>query len=131
MEFTIECPNDGQLEVGLEDVENMVVRESGEAEIAFCCPKCGAHVVVIAPVPAFLIGAMEGISRELGIDMNEPGVVFSAVVNQVPGSRKPKEVGHAPAIAEELSDTDSAQVDYFRSQLDGISSVDQFLGQFE
>ena len=59
MEFTISCPVDGSIEVGLEDIDNVILRESDRADITFVCPHCGTEITVTAVVPAFLMAAID------------------------------------------------------------------------
>jgi hypothetical protein len=64
MEFTVACPIDGQIEVSLEDVDNVVLRDSERADITFVCPHCGTEITVSAIVPAFLMAAIEALADE-------------------------------------------------------------------
>jgi hypothetical protein len=64
MEFTISCPIDGPIEVGLEDIDTVVLREEEHADITFVCPNCGTTITVTAIVPAFLMAAIEALADE-------------------------------------------------------------------
>lgn len=132
MEFTIVCPVDGEMTVGLESVENMVVHEKGRADITFRCPHCGTQITISAAVPAFLISAMEGISKDLGIPMENGRIVFNAFGQQGEGAGSvPQFVGVDPladaAQTRELSTDERAHLEYFRRELDGVRTVDDFL----
>jgi len=64
MEFTISCPIDGPVEVGLEDIDTVVLREEDHADITFLCPHCGSEITVTAIVPAFLMAAIEAMADD-------------------------------------------------------------------
>jgi hypothetical protein len=64
MEFTISCPIDGPVEVGLEDIDTVVLREEEHADITFVCPHCGTGITVTAIVPAFLMAAIEALADD-------------------------------------------------------------------
>jgi hypothetical protein len=120
MEFTITCPIDGPVEVGLEDIETVVLRDSDRADITFACPHCGTHVTVTAIVPSFLLAAIEAIA-------DDPEIA------EANGLR----VVHVGGVA---SETDSAEIDdsrvgayceYFRRQLSHVECVDDALAEMD
>lgn len=132
MEFTIVCPVDGEMSVGMESVENMVVHEEGHAEITFRCPQCGTHVTISAPVPAFLLSTMEAISKDLGIPVEDGKIIFNTIIG--PQGTVPNQNLIQPEIdfkPRELTASDEAHMSYFRNQLDEIRTVEDFLAQFD
>lgn len=135
MEFTIECPHDGELVVGLDSVENMIVHEEGHADITFRCPHCGTHIVISAPVPAFLISAMEGISRDLGIPIKDGQIVFNALNSDGDPHQVVPQFVAAPVANEvrlrEITADEEAHVQFFCHELDTIRTVDEFLASCE
>jgi hypothetical protein len=120
MEFTITCPVDGQVEVGLEDIETVVLRGSERADITFSCPHCSTQVTITAIVPAFLLAAMEALADDPEL-ANANGVVVltgDGVVAPMP-SREP-----ADSRVE-------AYCEYFRRQLDGIECVEDAVAEMD
>jgi hypothetical protein len=59
MEFSIECPTDGEVRVGLQNVVSIVVRGPDALEVVFGCPVCGAELRVMAQVPRMLLATLE------------------------------------------------------------------------
>lgn len=53
------CPNDGQVELGLEDISAVVFKGSESVEVVFLCPHCGASLRAALRVPNLLVSAME------------------------------------------------------------------------
>ena len=62
MEFTISCPMDGTIDVSLEDVDTVVLRDEEHADITFVCPTCGTEIKVAAVVPSFLMSAIKALA---------------------------------------------------------------------
>jgi len=125
MEFTIVCPIDGTIEVGLEDVDNVVLKESDRADITFVCPHCGSEITVTAIVPAFLLAAIEALA-------DEPDGVPSEVV-VIPVSEEAS-VGPHPQLGIELDESDprfDAYCEYFRRQLSGVECVEDALEEID
>ncbi len=125
MEFTIVCPIDGTIEVGLEDVDNVVLKESDRADITFVCPHCGSEITVTAIVPAFLLSAIEALA-------DEPDGVPSEVV-VIPVSQDASGGPHAQ-LSIELDESDprfDAYCEYFRRQLSGIECVEDALEEID
>lgn len=119
MEFTITCPVDGSIEVGLEDVDTVVLRDAEHADMTFVCPHCGSSITVGAVVPAFLLAAM----RALAEDPSAPSELRSLVVVS----------GRDPEHSVEPHD--DARVDayceYFRRQLDHVVGVEDVLAEID
>ena len=44
MEFTLICPNDGRVELDLEDISTIIFRGPESVEVVFVCPHCGSLV---------------------------------------------------------------------------------------
>ncbi|MDP2183471.1 MAG: hypothetical protein Q8K99_12985 [Actinomycetota bacterium] len=66
MQFVVTCPVDGPVEVALEDVDTVVLREPEQAEVVFTCPECGAEISVSVRVPSFLMAAIEAMAEDGG-----------------------------------------------------------------
>jgi len=130
MEFTVVCPIDGSVEVGLEDIDNVVLRESDRADITFVCPHCGSEIMVTAIVPAFLLAAMEALADDSdsvevsGLvvvssdEVAEPEVADSSDTNPV-------------VVIEDDDPRLEAYCEYFRRQLGRIDSVEDALCEID
>jgi hypothetical protein len=120
MEFTIGCPIDGPVEVGLEDIDTVVLREQEQADITFICPQCGSQITVTAIVPAFLMAAIEALAEDSETASAEGLVLLS---------------GDEHEIRRGLSDSQEARVEayceYFRRQLVQIDCVDDAIAEID
>lgn len=65
MEFSVVCPNDGTVEVGLADVTAIVVKGREEVDVVFGCPTCGRQVTISVRMPHVLLAAIEADQAEL------------------------------------------------------------------
>lgn len=120
MEFTITCPVDGPVDVGLEDIDTVVLRESDRADITFSCPHCGSEITVAAIVPSFLLAAIQALAEEG--DPSELGdlvVLQSQASDQVAGC----DVDDPARI--------DAYCEYFRRQLSGIECVEDAVAEID
>jgi len=117
VEFTITCPIDGSIEVGLEDIETIVLRDTDHADMTFVCPHCGTAITVGAVVPSFLLSAM----RALAEDTSEESVV---VLDE------DDEFLTISCKNEDDAKTD-AYCEYFRRQLDHIVWVEDALAEID
>jgi hypothetical protein len=59
MELTLICPNDGRVELGLEDISTVIFRGPESVEVVFVCPQCGSSLHAALRVPNLLVAAME------------------------------------------------------------------------
>lgn len=151
MQFTINCPNDGEVVVNMSSVENMVIRDKNTADITFVCPICGTHVTMSAPVPAFLMSTMENLSRDLGIPLEDGKILFNTIIGgpidedlksaidqgaigpdelmrEMARRHREEEVEFTPRAFDEQ---DKAYMDYYHHQLAEIETVDDLLSQLE
>jgi len=123
VEFVIECPVDGAVEVSLEDIDSVVVREPEQADIVFTCPTCGSEVEVTIRVPSFLLAAIESLAEETG------GQAFP-FAGMVALSIEVERASYGETAEHDAERTD-AYCEYFRRQLDSISFVDDALAQID
>jgi hypothetical protein len=128
MEFTVVCPIDGSVEVGLEDIDNVVLRESDRADITFVCPHCGSEIMVTAIVPAFLLAAMEALADDSDAVEVSGLVVVSS--EDVAGSEE-AEASEPVLVIEDDDPRLEAYCEYFRRQLGKIESVDDALCEID
>lgn len=129
MEFTMMCPHDGPVDVGLEDVASVVVRDDDSLEVVFTCPRCGAELRVLAQVPRMLLAMLEDavvVDEETGKRVvSVEGLAARGLLppGVVVGRPDPRQSG------------DDANIDryceYFRRQLASVDSVDAMLAEID
>lgn len=119
MEFTITCPVDGAIEVGLEDIDTVVLRGDERADMTFVCPHCGTSITVGAVVPAFLLAAMRALAEEPTSDLGGMLVVSGDSVDS--------ELRLSPAQEHRIE----AYCEYFRRQLDTVEDVEGALDEID
>jgi hypothetical protein len=59
VEFSLICPNDGSVDLSLEDISAVVLRGPESIDVVFTCPHCGARIDTSLRVPNLLMAAME------------------------------------------------------------------------
>ena len=131
MEFTLICPNDGRIELGLEDVSAVVFHGSDSVEVVFDCPHCHTSLRTEVRVPNLLGAAME--LAQYAEDMAEE--------DPTPLTRRPlfDDVEADSAAVDVLlrEERDQRERDgepyceYFRRQLDRVECVEDLLAEFE
>ncbi|MDH4139298.1 MAG: hypothetical protein OEV43_01880 [Coriobacteriia bacterium] len=117
MQFMITCPVDGPIEVTIEDVDTVVLREPEQAEVIFACPECGSEVSVMVRIPSFLMAAIEAMAEEGGSQI----VPIAGIVALA------READLVLETDEEDADRVEAYCEYFRRQLADVSDVDDIL----
>ena len=132
MEFSLTCPNDGAIEVGLEDISSIVFNGFENVDVVFVCPECGEEIRVRAKMPNLLITTLD-LSETLERTMEqaaEHGFLSIEPVDDDLEEYLDEDVEEMPA-APELSDGDKARIEhyceYFKRQLDGVDTVEAFL----
>ncbi len=120
MQFVIDCPVDGPVEVSLEDIDTVVLREPEQADIVFTCPSCGTEIGVSVRIPAFLLSAIESLAEETG-GHAEPLAGMVALTLDAQGE------------SDEESDQERSEAycEYFRRQLAEISCVEDVLHEID
>ena len=119
MEFTVNCPNDGHVEVSLEDVSRVVLRDADRVEIVFSCPICGAAVPLTLRVPNLLMAAVESAD-----DDTEMPLVRGVALG----------LGDDKELSLEAEDDDPkviAYCEYFRRQLSRVNCVEDMLHEID
>jgi len=119
MEFTISCPIDGPVEVGLEDIDTVVLREEEHADITFVCPHCGTEITVTAIVPAFLMAAIEALADDPEGSTSEGLVVLTG--ENYRDSASPE--ANDPRV--------DAYCEYFRRQLMHIECAEDAIAEID
>jgi len=132
------CPNDGRIELGLEDISSVVIRDNESIEVVFTCPQCGTALRATMRVPEVLAAAMElerfvedyfareggaGAASASGEMSSEPRA--SAAERESPEQEREAEARAARERAGE------AYCEYFRRQLSRVESVEDMLQEID
>jgi hypothetical protein len=121
MEFTVTCPIDGSVDVSLEDIDTVVLREPERADITFVCPHCGTDITVSAVIPSFLLAAIEALA-------DEPDAVPSSGMVVISSQDVTEEAPDTTELDDPLAD---AYCEYFRRQLEHIGCVEDALEEID
>ncbi|MDI6693254.1 MAG: hypothetical protein QMD76_08150 [Anaerosomatales bacterium] len=120
MEFTLICPRDGQIELGMEDISAVVFHGPTSCDIVFICPHCGTALRATVEAPALFQVAME-IAR-----LGEAEARIDLVLDESADDGRP-ETGDA-AVPERVVD---AYCEYFRRQLSRVTCVEDLLAEID
>lgn len=120
MEFSVNCPIDGVVEVSLEDIDTVVLRDTDKADITFVCPHCGTQIQVSAIVPSFLLAAIEALADD------GDGVTSDHII-VVSGSSSSDD-RPVPEIDDPRAD---AYCEYFRRQLERVECAEDALDEID
>lgn len=120
VQFVIDCPVDGAVEVSLEDIDTVVLREPERADVIFTCPTCGTEVGITVRIPAFLLSALESIAEETGALSGGTAEIVAFAVSV-------EETDDAAACVERSE----AYCEYFRRQLAGVDTVEEALHEID
>jgi len=132
MEFVINCPVDGHVEVSLEDIDTVVLKEPEQAEVVFSCPECGTRISVAVRIPSFLMTAMETMARDSDSFVVPLAslVVLAAEADARQHARKSAHVSVTSDAEQEDEKRIDAYCEYFRRQLADIDCVGDMLREF-
>jgi hypothetical protein len=133
VEFTLLCPNDGRIDLGLEDISAVVFRGPESVEVVFECPHCGSTLRAALHVPNLMLAAMELArhAEELGDDARD--AVASVESHGVDGRSAADRETEAREANERMLRERAGEpyCEYFRRQLAGIESVEDLLAEIE
>lgn len=115
------CPIDGSVDVGFEDIDSVIVRDTDRADLTFVCPHCGTAITVTAIIPSFLLAAMEALS-------DDPEAAATTGLVVVSGAEPQTE---ADTVIDSDDPRFEAYCEYFRRQLQGVESVDDALAEID
>lgn len=129
MEFTLVCPNDGQINLGLEDISAVVFRSPEQIDVVFVCPECGTSLRAELRIPNLMIAAMELAQHMDDVEETAPR----------PRSGRPSAEALSPheASPEERERRERREhegeryCEYFRWELDQVECVEDLLARFE
>jgi hypothetical protein len=117
MEFTLMCPKDGQVDLGLEDISAIAFRDPESVEVVFICPKCGAQIRAELRVPNMLMAALEIARLAEGGD----GIVVETEHSQ----------GEPTDLRVERERLEESYCEYFRRQLAHVECVEDLLSEID
>ena len=128
MEFTLICPTDGRVDLGLEDISTIILRGPESVEVVFVCPQCGSSLRAALRVPNLLVAAME--LARYAEDMEEGGI------HEIRRRTDPRDDGDEDdAAAAELRARREREgepyCEYFRRQLAQVECVEDLLAELE
>ena len=127
MEFTLICPKDGRVELGLEDISAVVFKGSDSVEVVFLCPHCGTSLRAALRVPNLLVSAME-----LARYAEEAGEDSGPEVGRRSSSQLPAaDDSDADELRKRREREGEPYCEYFRRQLAGIECVEDLLAELE
>jgi len=130
MQFLITCPVDGPIEVTVEDIDTVVLREPEEAEVIFACPECGTEISVIVRIPSFLMAAIEAMAAD-GDSYVAPLASLVAMAAEADAANEGRIV-EAPLVVEVAEEERiDAYCEYFRRQLSEVVDVEDALREFD
>lgn len=131
MQFVITCPVDGPIEVTVEDIDTVVLREPEEAEVIFACPECGTEISVVVRIPSFLMAAIEAMAADNDSYVAPLAslVAMAAEADAAQEGRGDRSVPLVVEVAEE--ERIDAYCEYFRRQLAEIDDVEDALRELD
>ena len=119
MEFSIWCPTDGTVTVGLDDIDSIVVRSGSDVEVMFVCPLCGSRIALAARVPQEMLAMLD--DAWVRVDDGEPTLITLR-----------REGSRAHAVPEPEPDGRvEAYCEYFRRELDDVETVEDILAEID
>ena len=133
MEFSIVCPNDGTVEVSLEDVSSIVFHGFESVDVVFACPRCGTEVGMSAKIPNMLITTLdlsEMLERSLEGDETVAEIV-EIVAQEEAADAEYAAVFRAAPLSEDEEERIERYCEYFRRQLAGCDTVERFLSEVD
>ena len=129
MEFTLICPNDGRMDLGLEDISAVVFRGAESVEVVFECPRCGATLRAALHVPNLMMAAME-LARFAEDAGEAPEAHVVEGIANGGDQRTPAERREAAQRAERER-AGEPYCEYFRRQLARVECVEDLLAETE
>lgn len=127
MEFALVCPNDGRIELGLENVTAVVFHGAESVEVVFACPHCGVPLRALLPTPNIIAAAAMEVVRQMG-------EVESWAEEDAGRGADARDAEQQKREAEEREARERAgepYCEYFRRQLARVECVEDFLAETE
>lgn len=121
MDFSVICPNDGPVEVGLENISTVILRGLESVIVILVCPRCGSEIHVAIQLPDMFVAAVE-------LEPDGPFVIDEELSES-------SRLGRAGEWARPPAPVDQKRIDgyceYFRRQLASASDVDDALAEID
>lgn len=129
MEFTLICPNDGRVELDLEDISTIIFRGPESVEVVFVCPHCGSSLRAALRVPNLLVAAME--LARYAEEMEDGGT--HEIHRQIPVTADHSDDVEAAELELRIRRERAGEpyCEYFRRQLSSIECVEDLLAELE
>ena len=121
MEFSLICPNDGQVDLSLEDITAVAFRDPETVEVSFACPQCGEVLRAALRVPNMLMAAMELARLAETDDVAEDAQITFTFEER-------------PEYSAERADRERVEesyCEYFRRQLSHVECVEDLLAEID
>lgn len=122
MEFTLNCPNDGRVDLGIEDISAVVFRDPESVEVVFTCPQCGASLRAALRVPNMLAAAVElaRYAEELDAGSEPASLTITRADDE-----------SAEDLGAERERAGEPYCEYFRRQLARVECVEDLLQEID
>ncbi len=117
MEFSLICPVDGRVELGLENIAAVVLHDPDAVDVVFTCPHCGETLQATLRVPNLMNAAMELASHIEQVAVDADLEVDADDARDGGSSRQDP---HEDSYCE-----------YFRRQLSHVESVEDLLAEID
>lgn len=125
MEIVLTCPNDGDVEVTIDDVASVVLHGSELVEVVFDCPMCGEPLSVKASVPSLLAAAIEALQADDDLERRLAGFFVVA------GEPSAVEVLEMPGAEDGAERRIEAYCEYFRRELETVSCAEDAISEID
>jgi hypothetical protein len=127
VEFTLICPTDGSIQLGLEDISAVVFHGTDSIEVVFECPHCQASLRAELLVPNLLGAALElaQFADDKG-DQSAPEIRRHAA----PDDEQLEFEWNDELLAQREREAEP-YCEYFRRQLSRIETAEDLLAEFE
>ncbi|MDZ4655567.1 MAG: hypothetical protein U1F44_06795 [Coriobacteriia bacterium] len=124
MEFSLICPNDGAVDLGLEDISAVMLRGSESIDVVFACPHCGSRINTSLRVPNLLIAAMELAQYAEQVSDEDSALRFT----EGPLAEQGDDYEDRDQGPDRLADS---YCEYFRRQLADVDCVEDLLAEID
>jgi hypothetical protein len=121
MEFSVICPNDGPIEVGLDSISTIIFRGFESVIIIFVCPRCGSEIQVSLQIPDMFIAAVEVEPNDGPFTFDDDTLDwYQPTLRRFVQPPSPREERRIDGYCE-----------YFRRQLASVDDVDAVLAEID
>jgi len=138
MEFSIFCPYDGRVEVGLEQIANVILHDAECVDVVFNCPVCGEEIKIQLRIPNLLVTAMELVELAEGRPTSERFMMVRGSADDSASADADELLTEhvespGPALEQDLEQDARIEgyCEYFRRQLAAADSVEAMLAEMD